>query len=264
MVGRILARALSSTNSTAFNHQYFPDKPADAMETKTLSITSANGDQRMVSVVDTATISQIVQQCNEWVVEDRQATLLKGVTLLEPDMTVREAGLGDGEEISLVWSDPFVEMAKRAVEGLDQPAVYVRIPNNITSIDEDAFRGCKTLIKVVIPDSVTSIGNQAFAGCSSLSEVRIPNSLTSIGDGAFLCCSSLTEVKLPDSLIRIGLGAFRHCISLTDLELPNSLTSIGAGAFAFCTSLPSVKIPKSVTSLGDNVFAGCGVPARSV
>ena len=168
--------------------------------------------------MDTTTVTEILQQCSEGV-EDLQATLLKGVTVLEPDMTVIEAGLADGDEISLVWSDPFVEMAR--LTGLRAPAIYVRIPAHITSIDDEAFFRCETLRKVVIPNSVTSIGHVAFAGCSSLTQVKIPNSVTSIGDWAFAFCSSLSEVEIPNSVTRIGMGAFDGCSSLTEVTSGN-------------------------------------------
>lgn len=39
------------------------------------------------------------------------------------------------------------------------------IPNSVTSIGSEAFRGCNGLISITIPDSVTSIGSEAFSDC---------------------------------------------------------------------------------------------------
>ena len=205
------------------------------MTEKTVCITSANGAQRVVSVLETTTVREILQQFDDDSVEDRQATLLHGVTRLEPDMTVSEAALGDEEDLSLVWFDPFVEMERWTGEKMEQN-LYVRIPPHITCI-ELAFHGCQALVKVVIPDSVTSIGFNAFGGCSSLTQVEIPNSVTSIETRAFQGCSSLTEVKIPDSVTKIGDRAFDQCISLTQVNFPESVTRIGIEAFLRCSSL---------------------------
>ena len=59
--------------------------PAAAMAQKNLRVTSPNGDQRTVPVMDTTTVKEILQQCQEGDVQDRQATLIHGVTILELD-----------------------------------------------------------------------------------------------------------------------------------------------------------------------------------
>ena len=227
-----------------------------AMAQKTLWVTSPNGDQKVVSVMDTTTIKEILQQCHEDDGQDCQATLIRGVTVLEPDMTVSEAGLKDGDEISLLFSDPFVEMASWTGEEMDHD-LYVRVPPGTISIDPGAFRSCEALVKVVIPNSVTSIGMFAFVGCSSLTRVEIPNSVTSIGDFAFSGCSSMTQVEIPNSVVIIGDRAFRDCNSLKQVEIPNSVTNIGDSAFWGCSSLMQVEIPDSVTRIGADAFNGC-------
>jgi hypothetical protein len=45
-----------------------------------------------------------------------------------------------------------------------------------------------------IPNNVTSIGNNAFYNCTNLTSVTIPSSVTSIGGGAFDFCKILTSV----------------------------------------------------------------------
>ena len=224
---------------------------------KTLRVASANGDEKTITVMDTTTVREISLQLEEDDGQYRHATLLRGVTLLEPDMAVSEAGLEDGGVISLVWSDPFVEMARWTGQAMDQD-LYVRIPPGTTRIYDEAFRDCEALVKIVIPNSVTSIGDGAFDGCRSLTEVKIPNSVTSIGQRAFAHCSSLTQVKIPNSVtVFFGAKAFAFCSSLREVEIPNSVTRLGTGAFDGCSSLTQVEIPNSVTSIADRAFADC-------
>ena len=131
------------------------------------------------------------------------------------------------------------------------------IPDGVTSIADDTFSDCDSLISVVIPDSVTSIGTWAFMNCSSLTSVNIPDGVTSIGPSAFYLCNSLTAIDIPDSVNSIGGGAFAGCSSLTNINIPDSVTSIESSAFADCTGLTSVVIGDSVTSIGSNAFSDC-------
>ncbi|HSY19586.1 MAG TPA: leucine-rich repeat domain-containing protein [Candidatus Acidoferrales bacterium] len=66
------------------------------------------------------------------------------------------------------------------------------VPDNITSIGDDAFDICH-LTGITIPNSVTAIGNNAFNLCSSLGSITIPNSVTNIGGSAFGGCTSLHQ-----------------------------------------------------------------------
>ena len=130
--------------------------------------------------------------------------------------------------------------------------------NNCNAIIETAtntlIQGCNT---TVIPNSVTSIEDEAFKGCTGLTSITIPNSVTSIGDYAFNGCTGLTSITIGNSVTRIGGWAFMDCMGLTSITIPNSVTDIGYRAFAGCTGLTSITIPNSVTSIGDGAFVGC-------
>lgn len=164
----------------------------------------------------------------------------------------------------------------------------------VTSIGNEAFRGCTGLTSIEIPNSVTSIGSYAFSGCTGFASIDIPNSVTSIGNYAFNYCTSLESFKIHNSLTSVGAEAFYNCTSLasvhisdlaswcninfagitanplyyahhlflngkelTDLIIPGNVTSVGRYTFYNCTGLTSIEIPNSVTSIGTSAFAGC-------
>ena len=123
----------------------------------------------------------------------------------------------------------------------------------MTSVGQDAFRGCSSLTSLTIPNSVTSIEGYAFEGCTGLTSVTIPNSVTSIGFDAFEGCSGLTSITIPNSVTSIGSEAFRGCSGLTSITIGNSVTSIGFNAFSGCSSLTSLTI--GMKNIG-SVFSG--------
>ena len=105
------------------------------------------------------------------------------------------------------------------------------IPNNVTTIGEEAFDECEGLTSIIIPNSVTSIESEAFDGCLNLTSLSIGENVKSIGENAFNQCSALTSVSIPNSVTTIGRRAFDDCPNLTSVSIPNSVTSIGSSAF---------------------------------
>ena len=166
------------------------------------------------------------------------------------------------------------------------------IPNNVTSIGDEAFCNCSNLTSVLIGNNVTTIGKAAFYGRRNLTSVTMGNSVVAIGDYAFYGCG-LTSVTIPDSVTSVGNEAFCNCSSLTafygkhtsednnclivdgvlisfaigngivEYIIPDSITTIGNAVFRG-SSLANVTISNSVTSIGDYAFYGCGLTSVTI
>ena len=103
--------------------------------------------------------------------------------------------------------------------------------------------------EALIENSVTSIGDEAFKGCTGLTSITIPNSVTSIGEGALSGCTGLTSMTIPNSVTSIEIGAFNGCTGLTSITFPNSVTYIGSWAFSGCTGLTDILQFRTVSLL---------------
>jgi hypothetical protein len=53
---------------------------------------------------------------------------------------------------------------------------------------------CESLSKITLPDNVKSIESNAFYRCESLTEITIPNSVKSLGYEVFENCISLEAI----------------------------------------------------------------------
>lgn len=175
----------------------------------------------------------------------------------------------------------------------DTRIVDLVIPNNVYSIEDDAFNYCyiKTL---TIPSTVTKIGRNAFYSNQSIQkltigdiaswcdidfsgegsnplafsqhiysnnkeikELVIPNTVTTIKPFAFIGFKGLNSVTFPNSIVSIGSESFADCSGLTSIDLPISLIDIGNNTFKGCNSLTSLTIPNDVTAIGNNAFDEC-------
>ncbi len=94
------------------------------------------------------------------------------------------------------------------------------------------------MTSITIPEGVTNIGENAFRGCSSLKSITIPERVTSIGEYAFYACDGLIDVTYHSTMERWEkisiesnnyylLNATIHC---TDGDIvPNTENSITTG-----------------------------------
>ena len=98
--------------------------------------------------------------------------------------------------------------------GKRTPSSY-DIPASVTSIGFAAFSGC-TLSNVTIPNGVTTIEAETFRGCANLTGLTIPNGVTRIGTWAFLG-TNLTSIVIPSSVTTVDFNAFDGLSTLTDV-----------------------------------------------
>ncbi|MFQ8923070.1 MAG: leucine-rich repeat domain-containing protein, partial [Clostridium paraputrificum] len=91
----------------------------------------------------------------------------------------------------------------------------IEIPSEITigdqvygveHIGQNAFRDNRTITSMKIPDNIISIEDGAFKGTSSLTNVTLGNGLETIGGSAFES-SGITSIEIPDSVTSIGNNA---------------------------------------------------------
>ena len=137
----------------------------------------------------------------------------------------------------------------------------------VTNTNELAF-GCKN---TVIPNTVTSIGKNSFKGITGMTSIHIPHSVTYIGDNAFALCFDLTgDLVIPNSVTHIGESAFFQCEGLDGkLVIGESVSYIGDMAFRKCSHISSAvslaTIPPVLgNDLGGMAFAEFGIQTLTV
>ena len=175
-----------------------------------------------------------------------------------------------------VVTSPGVISRKNAKRYLSEHLIF---PENVTSIEEEAFmrqpcikkitfpeglehigartfQDCIHLEELNLPDSLTAFDKEAFSGCKGLTTVNLPSSLKNIPDKAFYKCRKLENILLPEGIQKIGEGAF-YFANIAELHLPSTITAIKDKAFFRCNRLTSVTIPPSVERIGEEAFHGC-------
>ena len=153
------------------------------------------------------------------------------------------------------WSNPVVSAHHLYLD--NEEITKLVIPDGVTSIGSQAFRGCSEINELVIPNSVTTIYLEAFSYCSGLTSLSIPESVTTIEKNVFYGCTGLVSVEIPGTLTTINQGLFAYCDGLTSVKIQKGITSIGVNAFIGCKALTTVEIPNTISSISKNAFGNC-------
>ncbi|MGU8019769.1 leucine-rich repeat protein [Streptococcus suis] len=128
----------------------------------------------------------------------------------------------------------------------------IEIPEGMTMIDHEAFRGNKTLKEIVLPTTLTTIEYGAFEN-SGLEKLVLPASLTSIGDRAFAGISTLKEVVIPKNLT-YAPNIFAGSENLKKVTFEDGITVIPASILAG-TSVEEIHLPSSVETIDSYAFS---------
>ena len=137
----------------------------------------------------------------------------------------------------------------------------VVLPETITTIDDHAFYGCRSLESIRIPESVTRIGASAFSKCIRLTEIELPKNLGGISRFLFYDCKNLKQITIPESIRSLERGAFKGCASLQKIRMPKSIDDEGyynlSEVFSGCVSLKEITLPEGISGIDTLAFRGC-------
>lgn len=134
----------------------------------------------------------------------------------------------------------------------------IKIPNNITQINNNAFSFCKNLESVELPDSIKEISSFAFENDPKLKDIKLSEGLRYISSSVFKDCKSLEYVEIPDSVeYGIQYATFKNCEHLKSIKLSSNMTFIDSYAFEYCSRLKDIVIPDAVEIIYEYAFSNC-------
>ncbi|MBO4462571.1 MAG: leucine-rich repeat protein [Prevotella sp.] len=190
---------------------------------------------------------------NDFNLVDLKRIRIKGQLNDEDLYTLRDRCTGLIEiDMSKVLNTSFVDGQFRSHYYLR----YVKLPDYLETLPNNAFRENYNLNTVVLPASMKQIGEAAFYRCYNLRQAIIPEGVTSMGNDAYNE-SGLWKVQFSSMLKVIPAGACRYCYELTDIQFNGQTTIKDSYAFEKCTHLRKVTMPSTMEHIYANAFQGC-------
>ena len=244
---------------------------ANCPSLKTVTITANSLDEYYQSSINQLLYSKGINQPRKLVIAGKQVTDLVLPSTLK-DINYKELFQGMSFASLVFSASSVLEYCQSSInytlysQGVDLPRKLVIagkevtdlvIPDGVTEIKEEAFRGMKDIVSVSIPNSVVRIQTHAFIGTAAYyDEANWQEGVLYIGDCLIISDNNFEKYTIKDGTRLIADYAFTVCDNLKSVKFPkNSLTTIGAAAFKACEMIKSVKLPKTITSVADNAFS---------
>ena len=136
--------------------------------------------------------------------------------------------------------------------GWDSSCYYYEDYLNYVKSREGGFKvfNFPYLTKIHIPDNFTTIQNQAFAGCHDLKQIEWSKNIQTIAGDAFYQCSGLEELAIPATAKLIAANEYENMLDLFGLlnlkKLSydaNNFTQNEISTRIAMTSLPYIELP---------------------
>ena len=120
----------------------------------------------------------------------------------------------------------------------------LELPSGLQIIKDYAFSININVQTLKIPNTVTSIENNAFYGCNSLYSVEFEatSQLPSLEGSLFYECSNLTSITIPASVQHIGTTCFYQCKKLENVNILGDILTISGGAFTGCSESININL----------------------
>lgn len=153
----------------------------------------------------------------------------------------------------------------------------INLPESLELIDDEAFKGCKNLKRIIIPDNVQRIGRRAFEGCLALETVVIKGNpefdddvfddipwkqkalenteAIIVGDKLIAVRPDITEYTVPENIKVICKEAFKNT-KIKRVKVSEGVQKIGDQAF-HSSNLEYISLPKSLKYFGSSPFGRC-------
>lgn len=158
----------------------------------------------------------------------------------------------------------------KALEGYKGKGGKITLPEGISAISKEAFKGNSSITEIVIPSGVENVYKSAFEGCTKLKKVTFKGDVKCVDQYAFSNCSKLTSVVFEGDVQKISQYAFSRCTALENVTFKGDIASpatdesaicggIWDSAFSDCYNLKSVNFAPDtkVDTIGRNAFRSC-------
>ena len=188
----------------------------------------------------------------------------------------------------LIQTEKGISYVANWVVDCNTEATKANIKDGTVGIAQGAFADCAVLASVSIPDSVKNICEEAFAGCKELlkkvngvvyvdkwvieagatkvdpddpenkdTHVNLRASTVGFAASAFKDAEPTTPVIIPTSVKVINDWSFYGAKKVSGVVLHNEVEHIGFNAFYDCTELRAISISEGLKSIAACAFKNC-------